>query len=419
MRKRWWAAALAVGGVGLVVLGAQGWKAWRAEWERRHPDEARIARYEKVFDVAWKTVDEKYYDPNFDHARWRQVRDVYRPHVRDAKSDVALYVNILTNMMNLIGTSHVSVSMPIPTVSAVRSEPGAPSRKPKPAGCGVRYLTSDLGFDFTEVRRGNDARLVVTDVRRGSAAERAGVAPDDTIRSLKVGGRNDDCPSAEITLQTVGQAPRNVAFTVEDRPSPPPVQRIDLPSGVRVLRFDRFDRDSLAWLRANLPEASTRGLVLDLRHNSGGKVWVERELLSHFLPPGAVTGRVVRRGRENVEKTVATKRRFDGPLAVLVGPMSASAAEVSSAALRYHRRALLVGSETAGAVLMSRGYPLPGGGRVQVAIADWRATDGRRLEGVGVKPDLAVAQTLEAIRAGRDLPLEAAERAVVEGRWRP
>ena len=120
-----------------------------------------------------------------------------------------------------------------------------------------------------------------------------------------------------------------------------------------------------------------------------------------------------------MEKTFATERRFDGPLAVLVGPMSASAAEVSSAALRYHRRALLVGSETAGAVLMSRGYPLPGGGRVQVAIADWRATDGRRLEGVGVKPDLAVAQTLEAIRAGRDLPLEAAERAVVEGRWRP
>ena len=45
--------------------------------------------------------------------------------------------------------------------------------------------------------------------------------------------------------------------------------------------------------------------------------------------------------------------------------------------------------------------------------------DGRRLEGVGVSPDLPVAQTLATVRAGRDLPLEAAEKALLDGRWRP
>ena len=108
-----------------------------------------------------------------------------------------------------------------------------------------------------------------------------------------------------------------------------------------------------------------------------------------------------------------------GPLVVLIGPASASAAEVTAAALRNHRRALLVGGESAGAVLLSQAYPLPDGGKVTVAIADVLTPDGRRLEGVGVSPDLPVAQTLAAVRADRDLPLEAAEKALLDGRWRP
>lgn len=391
------------------MIGVSGWKAWAAEQARRDPEAARIARYEKIFDVAWKTVDDKYYDPKFDHARWRAVRDSYRPRIKDASDDTVFYINVLTNMMNQAGTSHVGVAMPA-------SAPVATSASPAKAR--VSPLCFDWGFDFGEVRRAGSG-LRVSDVRGASNAERAGVAPEDWIESFEQTSHEGRCPTVEARLRAEGQAPRVVAFTMEDRPPPPSRQRTDLPSGVRVLRFNQFDQASLDWLGDNLSDASSKGLVLDLRRNGGGLSWIARKVAGQFLPPGATTARMIAHGRERPEKADRTKRRFDGPLVVLIGPASASAAEVTAAALRYHRRAVLIGGETAGAVLLSQTYPLPDGGQVMVAVADVLTPEGRRLEGVGVKPDLPVAQTLAAIRAGRDLPLEAAERALLDGRWRP
>lgn len=404
-----------VGLAGVALVGLFGWNAWTAEQARRDPEAARIARYEKIFDVAWKTVDDKYYDPKFDHARWRALRDAYRPRIKDVQDDAQFYINVLTNMMNRAGTSHVYVmppSAPIPVVAAVSAPNPAPT--PGPVTCG-----GELGFDFGEVRRGDKVLLQVSDVRPGSSAEQAGVAPNDLIESLTMGASGGSCRSAKLRLRAEAQAPRDLAFSYVNGPPLPARQRIDLPSGVRVLRFNQFDQASLDWLGDSLPDGAAGALILDLRHNSGGELQVARRVAGLFLARNTPIARMIRRGREHDENAASRKRRFGGSLVVLIGPASASAAEVTAAALRDHHRALLVGGETAGAVLLSQTYPLPDGGVVTVAIADVLSPDGRRLEGVGVKPDLPVTQTLEAVRAGRDLPLEAAEKALLDNRWRP
>lgn len=416
LRKLIWVLA----GVGALVVAYVGWTAGRASWARLNPEAARTARYEQIFDAAWNAVDRRYYDPDFDHARWRAIREVYRPRVKDATNDAVLYVNILHNMMSELGTSHVGIVMPRPK-SPRRSEAGR-SGEPSQAklfGCGGQFVKIDFGFEWAEVRRGRTTSLVVTDVRRGSSAERAGLAPGDQLRQMRLSGGGAGCPRAEIEVVSPGKSARNVAFEVEDLAPAPALQRVDLPSGVRVLRFNRFDKESELWLANNLTPAPPRGLILDLRQNGGGKLWVERRVLSRFLPEGTLIGRQVERRRTIDEVTRTIEPRYEGPMAVLISPESASAAEVSANALRYYRRAVLVGGETRGAVLTSRNFRLPGGGGVQVAIADYRGPDGRRLEGVGVRPDLPVMQTLEAIRKGRDLPLGVAEQALLEGRWRP
>ena len=76
--------------------------------------------------------------------------------------------------------------------------------------------------------------------------------------------------------------------------------------------------------------------------------------------------------------------------------------------MRHHQRAVIVGRKTAGAVVVSQFYPLPDGGRMQLAIEDFRALDGQRLEGTGVTPDKVVPLRLADVRAGRDADLEAA-----------
>jgi len=81
--------------------------------------------------------------------------------------------------------------------------------------------------------------------------------------------------------------------------------------------------------------------------------------------------------------------------------------------MQQHRRATIIGRRTAGAVIVSRDYPLPGGGRLQVPVTDYVGNDGQRLEGRGVTPDLVrPALTLAELRGRKDPDLAEAVQSL-------
>ncbi|HWO10727.1 MAG TPA: S41 family peptidase [Polyangiaceae bacterium] len=84
------------------------------------------------------------------------------------------------------------------------------------------------------------------------------------------------------------------------------------------------------------------------------------------------------------------------------------AAEIAAAAVQDHRRGRLVGRVTNGSVLNSRKYPLPDGGMMMVPVKDFHRAGNRRIEGVGVEPDVWIMPTIEDVRAGRDAALDKA-----------
>jgi carboxyl-terminal processing protease len=99
---------------------------------------------------------------------------------------------------------------------------------------------------------------------------------------------------------------------------------------------------------------------------------------------------------------------FERPVAVLVDGLSMSGSEVFAAALQETGRARIFGSRTAGAVLGSTIERLPNGDRFQYAFADYISMTGRRLEGHGVVPDVAVDLTRDALINGGDPVIDAA-----------
>jgi len=101
-------------------------------------------------------------------------------------------------------------------------------------------------------------------------------------------------------------------------------------------------------------------------------------------------------------------------VAVLVDGNSRSAAELTPAALQEARRAVVVGEQTAGAVLISQETRLPDGGRLTLSRADFVTSGGVRLEKRGVTPDMQATVTRENRREGRDPALDAAV-AVLSG----
>jgi hypothetical protein len=129
------------------------------------------------------------------------------------------------------------------------------------------------------------------------------------------------------------------------------------------------------------------------------------------LPPERVRKRLgTMTGRDETLNFIINPRlhAYEGRVAVVVNGGSASTSEILAQGLQDLGRARIFGTRTAGAPLPSNIIRLPNGDRFQYPEGNYTSTKGRVLEGNGVEPDVVVAPSIQALLAGRDLPLEAA-----------
>jgi carboxyl-terminal processing protease len=101
-------------------------------------------------------------------------------------------------------------------------------------------------------------------------------------------------------------------------------------------------------------------------------------------------------------------KTFDGPVAILVDGLSASASECFTGGMQSLGRVRVFGEQTMGAALPSQFDKLPNGDVFIHATADFMTADGTRLEGRGVIPDVVVPLKRAELLAGRDAALQTA-----------
>jgi C-terminal processing protease CtpA/Prc len=265
-----------------------------------------------------------------------------------------------------------------------------------------------LGISISVGQLGTMASVI--DVENGSIAERSGIEPGSKFQEFQL--KPLDSGKRHFEGKLVSPMGQSYAAKFDFQCAAGNLNSVrvsrQLPNDVLYLRFDVFDDGAAQWIGDELHRANPRAVILDLRRNVGGKVSELREVMGRFLPPG--TTLVVMSGPESTEdcKTSASPIGFRGPMAVLIGPRSASAAEISASALKHYKRAELYGLDTFGNVLRAIAFPLEDGGSVVVATHDVRGPDGKRIENIGVKVDHEVKQTLATVRSGRDVVIDRA-----------
>lgn len=179
-------------------------------------------------------------------------------------------------------------------------------------------------------------------------------------------------------------------------------------------------------LVASLQDKGATSLILDLRHNFGGRL-AELGLLLGMFTQGTWAQAIGQEGIEwhtdysiengigysflrtlddkiISEATVEKPVVFTGPLAVLVTSDNSSAGEVAPLALQDLKRATIIGEATKGNVEALRGFELPDSSVVLMAVANVQSVTGKSFDR-GVKPDLVVSSTLEELARGYDAPV--------------
>jgi carboxyl-terminal processing protease len=100
---------------------------------------------------------------------------------------------------------------------------------------------------------------------------------------------------------------------------------------------------------------------------------------------------------------------------VLTDALSVSTSEIFAAAIKVTGRGRLFGETTAGQALPATAVRLPSGDVLMHVVADLTAPDGSRIEGNGVTPDRVVPLRRNDLLGGRDAPLDAAVRWILDG----
>ncbi|HZP27203.1 MAG TPA: S41 family peptidase, partial [Dehalococcoidia bacterium] len=115
------------------------------------------------------------------------------------------------------------------------------------------------------------------------------------------------------------------------------------------------------------------------------------DITDMFMNRGVIITEVDRNGKRSELDATDGGLATDLPLAILVGPGSASGSEVLSAALRDNGRAVLIGQTTFGKGSVNFLVELSNGGALYVTAARWLTPKGQLIEGVGLTPDIVVA----------------------------
>ena len=365
-------------------------------------------------------IEKDAFVPNVDFKEWQGFLERQKPAI-DKAGTQAEFGAAVQKALNSFGFSHFYLMTP----QMVENR-----EKHRVVGIGIMITPDPSGVGIARVYP-------------DSPADKAGLVPGDVIVTVEGRKAETSAPirgdeGTDVHIEVVHANGQHQKYTLErasySTAEPASLHFADADTAViRIPTFDvSYDRKLVEDLMRKA--AGAKNLVVDLRNNPGGAVVSMLHFMGLVLKESTPIGTFINSasvqsyqkehpGTVDVVKVAAAAPvhlhttsqgvpYFKGTLAVLINGASGSAAEITAAALHDVRGATVVGSKSAGAVLISVLRPLPDGFRLQFPLADYVTSGGVRLEGHGVVPDFAVSDPRFPGR-DKDEPLDRAV-AIIE-----
>ena len=150
---------------------------------------------------------------------------------------------------------------------------------------------------------------------------------------------------------------------------------------VRLSQFARTSYDELREAIEELREEGMRGLILDLRGNSGGFLDQAILIANEFLPANKlIVYTEDRYGRRQHEYSNGSGGSTGIEIAILVDETSASSSEILAGAIQDNDRGLVIGRRTFGKGLVQTQIPFTDGSAIRLTVARYYTPTGRSIQ---------------------------------------
>ena len=183
--------------------------------------------------------------------------------------------------------------------------------------------------------------------------------------------------------------------------------------GVFCIRIERFNRmtgeDITGFMKDILAYPGETGLIIDLRGNPGGPPLAAREISAFFLAQGEEFAYFQRRNKPKASldvPVIGEEFHYKGNMVILIDRDSGSASELFSGILQGRGRAELMGTNSAGQVLLKSMFYLSDGSMVLLVTARGHHPDGKVFSFSGLDPDIRVGEQDDLIRFAAEYLLE-------------
>ncbi len=158
-----------------------------------------------------------------------------------------------------------------------------------------------------------------------------------------------------------------------------------------------------------LKAENVKGIIIDVRSNGGGYLYEVVQMVGLFVNQGPVVQVRERDGRSSVLSDKQQGTIYDGPLAVMVNELSASASEIFAAAIQDYKRGIIIGStSTFGKGTVQK--PIPFGNRIdpysgrtelgamKLTFQKFYRVNGGSTQLKGVTPDVILPDAYEYLK---------------------
>lgn len=184
---------------------------------------------------------------------------------------------------------------------------------------------------------------------------------------------------------------------------------------IKLSYFGETTANDLKKISSDILKAKPKGIILDLRNNTGGYLETSIDVASIFMKKGkTVTYQVsTEEGNNKKEyKTDGGDRLSSLPLVILVNHGSASASEILAGALNENLSVPLIGEKTYGKGSVQQLEYLDDGSSLRITIAKWLTPNEKNINGEGIEPTHKIELTEEDYNNDRDPQLNKAKKII-------